>query len=42
MAETKKGNKIMAVPGYSRKHDGKKIVVPEHRRSTPEPSTGKK
>jgi hypothetical protein len=42
MAETKKGNKIVAVPGYTRKQDGKKILVPEHRRSTPETSTGKK
>jgi hypothetical protein len=42
MAETKKGNKIVAVPGYTRKQDGKKIVVAEHRRSTPETSTGKK
>jgi hypothetical protein len=42
MAETKKGNKIVAVPGYTRKQDGKKISVSEHRRSTPETSTGKK
>jgi|GEM_PF-2029547 len=42
MAETKKGNKIVAVPSYTRKQDGKKILVPEHRRSTPETSTGKK
>jgi hypothetical protein len=42
MAETKKGNKIVAVPGYTRKLDGKKILVSEHRRSTPETSTGKK
>jgi hypothetical protein len=42
MAETKKGNKIVAVPGYTRKQDGKKILVSEHRRSTPETSTGKK
>jgi hypothetical protein len=26
MAETKKGNKIVAVPGYTRKQDGKKIL----------------
>jgi hypothetical protein len=42
MAETKKGNKIVAVPSYTRKQDGKKISVGEHRRSTPETSTGKK
>jgi hypothetical protein len=42
MAETKKGNKIVAVPGYARKQDGKKVLVPEHRRSTPATSTGKK
>jgi hypothetical protein len=42
VAETKKGNKIVAVPGYTRKQDGKKISVGEHRRSTPETSTGKK
>jgi hypothetical protein len=42
MAETKKGNKIVAVPAYTRKEDGKKINVNEHRRSTPETSTGKK
>jgi hypothetical protein len=42
MAETKKGNKIVAVPSYKRKQDGKVIRVPEHRRSTPETSTGKK
>ena len=42
MAETKKGNKIVAVPSYARKQDGKKIRVPEHRRSTPETSTGEK
>lgn len=41
MAETKKGNKIVAVPSYTRKEAGKKIQVPEHRRSTPETSTGK-
>lgn len=42
MAETKKGNKIVAVPSYTRKQDGQKIHVAEHRRSTPETSTGKK
>jgi hypothetical protein len=42
MAETAKGNKIVAVAEHTRKQDGKKIVVPEHRRSTPETSTGKK
>ena len=42
MAETKKGNKIVAVPSYTRKKDGKKTSVGEHRRSTPETSTGKK
>jgi hypothetical protein len=42
MAETKKGNKIVAVPSHTRKQDGKTIHVPEHRRSTPETSTGKK
>jgi hypothetical protein len=42
MAETKKRNKIVAVPSYSRKEGGKKILVAEHRRSTPETSTGKK
>jgi hypothetical protein len=42
MAETKKGNKIVTVPGYTRKQDGKKIRVAEHRRSTPDTSTGKK
>jgi hypothetical protein len=42
MAETKKGNKIVAVPSYMRKQDGKKVLVPEHRRLTPETSTGKK
>ncbi len=42
MAETKKGNKIVAVPAYSRKEDGKKTLVAEHRRSTPDTSTGKK
>ena len=42
VAETKKGSKIVAVPGYTRKQDGKKIAVGEHRRSTPETSTGKK
>jgi hypothetical protein len=41
MAETKKGNKIVAVPSYSRKEGAKKVVVAEHRRSTPETSTGK-
>ena len=42
MAETKKGNKIVAVPSYKRKQDGKTIRVPEHRRSTPDTSSGKK
>ncbi|HET6311848.1 MAG TPA: hypothetical protein VFH00_12715 [Candidatus Nitrosotalea sp.] len=42
MAETKKGNKIVVVPSYTRKQDGVKVHVPEHRRSTPETSTGKK
>ena len=42
MAETKKGNKIVAVPSYTRKEGSKKIRVAEHRRSTPETSTGKK
>ena len=42
MAETKKCNKIVAIPGYIRKQYGKKIVVPEHRRSTLGTSTGKK
>ena len=41
MAETKKGNKIVAVPSYTRKEGGKKIRVSEHRRSTPETSSGK-
>lgn len=41
MAETKKGNQIVAVPGYTREQDGKKIRVAEHRRSTPETSSGK-
>jgi hypothetical protein len=42
MAETAKGNKIVAVASHTRKQDGKKVVVPEHRRSTPETSKGKK
>ena len=42
MAETKKGNKIVAVPAHTRKQDGHKVQVAEHRRSTPETSTGKK
>jgi hypothetical protein len=42
MAETAKGKKIVAVAGHTRKQDGKKVRVPEHRRSTPETSKGKK
>jgi hypothetical protein len=41
MAETKKGNKIVAVPSYSRKQGGKTILVAEQRPSTPETSAGK-
>jgi hypothetical protein len=41
MAETKKGNKIVVVPAYTRKQDGKTIQVPKHDRSTPRTSKGK-
>jgi hypothetical protein len=42
MAETKKGNKIVVVPAYNRKQDGKVIHVQRHDRSTPQTSKGKK
>jgi hypothetical protein len=41
MAETKRGNKFVKVPGYTYVRDGQKVRVPAHDRSTPKTSTGK-
>jgi len=35
MAKTEEGKKIVSVKPYTRVHDGKRIRVPGHRRSTP-------
>jgi hypothetical protein len=35
MAKTNDGKKIVVVKPYTRVVDGKKVKVPEHRRSTP-------
>lgn len=41
MAKTSEGKKIVPVKGYTRKVDGQKQKVDQHRRSTPHTSTGK-
>lgn len=35
MSKTKDGKKIVTVKPYTREHDGKKITVRPHKRSTP-------
>ncbi len=42
MAETRKGNKLVKVKGYTRVVDGKAVKVRPADRSTPRTSTGKK
>lgn len=42
MAKTSAGKKIVPVKGYTRKVDGHKQQVDQHRRSTPHTSTGQK
>jgi hypothetical protein len=34
MAKTKEGKKIVTVPGYTKKVNGKKVKVKPHKRST--------
>lgn len=42
MAQDSKGRKFNRIPEHTRKVGGKTITVPEHIRSNPKTSTGKK